>query len=130
MNNIVKIKLNHKLNNDLKNKSNIYRGMLLGLSILFFMFSIGYAALSSSTEISGNISANSFGEMFISSVLIDEYNGVTQNTIPTYSNVSLSTDVDFDNNDYSYITYEVTIANGTSDYQRFTSVQYNATDTV
>ena len=94
--------------------------------VAIFLLNIGFAASMSSIEITGTAKAQKIPELYIDSVELVDYNNANQNTIPTTSGTSVTTNVTMGNDGYAYITYEVTIANGTDSIQKYTGTTYSA----
>ncbi len=96
------------------------------LILTIFLLNIGYAASKASLEISGSASAVKIPDLFIEEVKIIDINGCSQNELPITNGPTLDTNINFPSNEYSYITYQVTIANGTDSIQKYTGETYNS----
>lgn len=96
------------------------------LILTIFLLNIGYAASNASLEIKGSLSAVKLPELFIEEVKIIDINGCSQNELPLTNGTILNSNINFSSNEYSYITYQVTIANGTDFIQKYTGETYNS----
>ena len=119
------MKVNDKFVKARKKYSNNKKWMIF-LILTIFLLNIGFAAEKSSLEIKGDASAVKNPELFIEEVKLIDMNGCTQNELPVTNGTTLDTNINFPSSEYSYITYQVTIANGTDSIQKYTGETYNS----
>ena len=93
--------------------------------VAIFLLNIGFAASMSSVEITGSAKALKRAELYIDSVVMVDSNNANENAIPLVSGTSVTSNVTMGSDGYAYITYEVTIANGTDSIQKYTGTTYN-----
>ena len=105
--------------------------LLMGICFsLIFLLNIGFAACMSSLNVSGTVSATKLNDIFVSEFYISDSNEINLLELEEYSGLSTSTKVNFSSSDYSYVTYSVTISNGTDQVQKFNGEVFNSTDEV
>lgn len=119
-----------KKNNKLKkikgtNKYGEYKKWFIFLVLTVFFLNIGYAASISSTNITGNVSGVVYGSLYIDEVSMTDSNYTSSLAVPSYEDTDLTNSIRFQSNNYAYITYSVTIANGSSSIQKYTGTQFN-----
>ena len=119
------MKVNDKFIKARKKYSNSKKWLVF-LILTIFLLNIGYAASKASLEMKGSLSAVKLPELFIEEVKIIDINGCSQNELPVTNGTNLETNINFPSNEYSYITYQVTIANGTDSIQKYVGETYDS----
>ncbi len=109
----------------------INKKILMGICFsLIFLLNIGFAACMSSLNVSGTVSATKLNDIFVSEFYISDSNEINLLELEEYGELSTSTKINFSSSDYSYVTYSVTISNGTDQVQKFNGEVFNSTDEV
>lgn len=103
--------------------------MLFVLFVIVFL-SIGYSALNSSVTIDANVQAVNYGKLFISSLDIADSSYVTESALPTFDEPTLTTSLAFGDNSLAYITYHVTVSNGSSNVEKYTGASFNVDSSI
>ena len=116
-----------KKRNNIKvsSKGDIKFRIIIALSICIFSLSIGYAAVNSSVNVTGEASALSYGELYIEILKTTSSKAVTNQTMPNYNMTTLKNSLNFANDSGAYITYQITITNATTNIRKYTGENYN-----
>jgi hypothetical protein len=117
-----KLKISYK-----RKKYNFY--MLFVILVILFL-SVGYSALNSSVTLTGGAEAIKYGDLFISGIEIVDSNSVVENSLPVFEKPTLTTSLNFGDNSLAYITYHVTVANGSNNAQKYTGSSFNVDSSV
>lgn len=105
--------------------------LLVGLCfLLIFFINIGYSACMSSLNVVGIVSATKYDDIFVSEFYISDNNETSLVELESYSGLSTSTKVNFTDSEYAYVTYTVTVSNGTDYIQKFNGEVFNSSDDV
>ncbi len=110
-------------------KINKKNAIAISLFLLLFLLNIGYAAMQSTISVSGSVSSTKLNELFISEFYSTDSNGVTMTELPEYSSLTTNASTTFSSSEVSFITYSVTISNGTDSVQKYTGETFNVSDT-
>lgn len=98
--------------------------------ICSLFLTIGYAALSSSIYLEGKTSAVIRGAFYIDTAYVSDNNSATESTIVEFEDTNMYSSVTFGDLNTAFITYTVTIYNGTTTTKQFAGVNYNVSSSV
>lgn len=112
------------------NNKSLNKKLIIAAIAVIFCISIGYAAVQSTINIIGSTSADRYGSIFVEDFSITDYNGVTETLLPVYDAPTIETALTFGNSDLAYITYSITVANGTNSVQRYTGETFNVSSAI
>ncbi len=103
--------------------------IVVSLLILLFLLNIGYAAIEVSVNVTGTASSIKRDELFISEFYSTDSNDVVEKSLPEINTLNATVSTNFPSSDVAFITYTVTISNGTDSVQKYTGETFTATDT-